>query len=76
MNIALSKTQTMSSREIAELTGKAHKEVTRDIENVLSQAEIDERNFAHIYKDAKNRSYREYRLLEIAKIWGEKNGQV
>lgn len=53
---------TMTSREIAELTGKAHKDVTRDIENVLSQAEIDARSFAHIYLDSQNRSQREYRL--------------
>lgn len=53
---------TMSSREIAELTGKNHKEVTRDIENVLSQAEIDARRFAHTYQDSQNRTQREYRL--------------
>ncbi len=53
---------TMSSREIAELTGKNHKEVTRDIENILSQAEIDARRFAHTYKDSQNRTQREYQL--------------
>lgn len=53
---------TMTSREIAELTGKAHKEVTRDIENVLAQAEIDARSFAHTYQDTQNRTQREYRL--------------
>lgn len=53
---------TMTSREIAELTGKAHKEVTRDIENTLAQAEIDARIFAHTYKDTQNRQQREYRL--------------
>lgn len=53
---------TMSSREIAELTGKNHKEVTRDIESVLSQAEIDARRFAHTYQDSQNRTQREYQL--------------
>lgn len=53
---------TMTSREIAELTGKAHKEVTRDIENVLAQAEIDARSFAHTYQDTQNRTQKEYRL--------------
>lgn len=53
---------TMSSREIAELTGKAHKEVTRDIENILEQAEIDVRRFARTYKDSMNRNQKEYQL--------------
>lgn len=53
---------TMSSREIAELTGKAHKEVTRDIENILGQAEIDVRRFARTYKDSMNRIQKEYQL--------------
>jgi anti-repressor protein len=53
---------TMTSREIAELTGKNHKEVTRDIYNVLSQAEIDASKFAHTYQDSQNREQREYRL--------------
>lgn len=52
----------MSSREIAELTGKAHKEVTRDIENILDQAEIDVRRFARTYKDSMNRDQKEYQL--------------
>ena len=55
-------TPTMTSREIAELTGKAHKEVTRDIEKVLAQAEIDARSFAHTYQDGQNRIQKEYRL--------------
>jgi len=52
----------MTSREIAELTGKNHKEVTRDIYNVLTQAEIDASKFAHTYQDSQNRDQREYRL--------------
>lgn len=53
---------TMTSREISELTGKNHKEVTRDIYNVLTQAEIDASKFAHTYQDSQNRDQREYRL--------------
>lgn len=46
---------TMSSLQIAEITGKNHKDVMRDIRSVLEQAEIDERRFALTYKDAANR---------------------
>lgn len=53
---------TMTSREIAELTGKNHFDVTRDIINILSQAEIDASKFAVIYKDAQNRNQTEYKL--------------
>lgn len=52
----------MTSREIAELTGKDHKNIIRDIETTLLQAEIDALNFEHIYIDTQNRSQREYRL--------------
>ena len=45
----------MSSLEIAELTGKNHRDVMRDIRAVMEQAEIDERKFARIYRDARNR---------------------
>lgn len=53
---------TMTSREIAELTGKDHKNIIRDIETTLLQAEIDALKFEHIYIDTQNRSQREYRL--------------
>lgn len=53
---------TMSSREIAELTGKNHFDVRRDIQNVLLQAEIDASKFAVIYRDSQNRSQSEYNL--------------
>lgn len=52
----------MTSREIAELTGKDHKNIIRDIETTLLQAEIDALKFEHIYIDTQNRSQREYRL--------------
>lgn len=53
---------TMSSREIADLTGKNHFDVKRDIQNTLLQAEIDASKFAVIYKDSQNRNQSEYNL--------------
>jgi phage antirepressor YoqD-like protein len=52
----------MSSREIAELTGKRHPDVKRDIERMLSDLEEDVSNFAHIYSDSMNREQTEFRL--------------
>lgn len=46
----IDKVATMSSREIAELTGKRHSDILRDISEVLKQANIDERKFASVYK--------------------------
>jgi len=53
---------TMSSREIADLTGKNHFDVKRDIKNTLLQADIDASKFAVIYRDSQNRSQSEYNL--------------
>ncbi|EDR2617158.1 phage antirepressor protein [Salmonella enterica subsp. enterica] len=53
---------TMSSREIAELTGKQHKNVKRDIEKMLSDLQEDALRFEHIYLDVKNRQQIEYLL--------------
>jgi anti-repressor protein len=41
---------TMSSVEVAELTGKRHKHVLRDIENTLTQVEKDSPNLGHGFK--------------------------
>ena len=41
--------QTMGSREIAELTGKEHRNVKRDCETMFSELEIDVLSFEHIY---------------------------
>lgn len=65
MNTALLSTDataTMSSLLIAEITGKNHKDVMRDIRSILEQAEIDERRFALTYKDAANRDQPCYQL--------------
>lgn len=46
---------TMNSREIAELTGKNHFDVMRDIRKMLEALGEDESKFAGIYLDAYNR---------------------
>ena len=46
---------TMSSREIAELTGKRHTDVMRDIRNMLAQLEVGERRFASSYFSDQNK---------------------
>lgn len=52
----------MTSLQIAEVTGKNHKEVLRDIRNLLSQG-VAERNFAlGEYKDKNNQSRPMYKL--------------
>lgn len=55
-------TITMSSREIAELTGKEHKNVKRDTEKMLADLDEDALKFEHIYRDSMNREQTEYRL--------------
>lgn len=54
--------QTMSSREIADLTGKRHPDVKRDCEVMLNELDLDVSSFAHIYIDSMNRSQSEFRL--------------
>lgn len=44
---------TMSSREIAELTGKSHGHVMRDIRNMLEQLGEDQSKFGSVYRDVK-----------------------
>jgi len=43
--LMIDKAPTMSSLEVAELTGKRHQDVIRDIRNVLEQAEIEAAQF-------------------------------
>ncbi|QXE10681.1 MULTISPECIES: Rha family transcriptional regulator [Pseudomonas] len=53
---------TMSSREIAELTGKRHPDVKRDIQAMAKDLLEDVSSFAHIYLDGMNRQQTEYLL--------------
>ena len=62
MIIESSNVLTMSSLEIAELTGKQHKHVIRDIRNMLNQLEIQSDQFWADYKDSKGRTYQCYNL--------------
>jgi phage regulator Rha-like protein len=45
----------MTSLEIAEATGKRHKNVLRDINIMLKELEIDRLKFEHIYEDSYGR---------------------
>lgn len=53
---------TMSSREIAELTGKRHPDVKRDIKNMLEQLNLSVSNYAQTYLDVQNKKQSEYLL--------------
>lgn len=55
-------TLTMTSREIAEVTGKRHPDVKRDIETMMEQLQEDVSKFARIYLDTMNRRQTEYVL--------------
>jgi len=54
----------MSSREIAERTGKRHPDVKRDISNMLKELNIGVSNYAHTYKDCQNKEQKEYLLTK------------
>lgn len=54
--------RTMSSREIANVTGKRHANVKRDILAMLKELKADALSFEHIYLDGQNREQAEYLL--------------
>ena len=62
MNMLSTATKTMSSREIAAITMKAHFNVVNDIKKMMSELEIDVLGFQGIYIDAQNRQQVEYLL--------------
>ncbi|EJI7788781.1 Rha family transcriptional regulator [Salmonella enterica] len=55
---------TMSSRQIAEYTGKEHKNVKADIVKMLNALGLDTLKFQRIYLDTMNREQIEYNLNE------------
>ncbi len=62
MNIIANQAATMTSREIAELTGKEHKNVKRDIRSMLGELVLDALNFERTYLDGSNREQKEFAL--------------
>ncbi len=54
--------ETMSSLEIANLCGKRHDNVIRDLKNTLQQVDIDILIFEGIYTDSNNREHTIYNL--------------
>lgn len=52
----------MSSREIADLTGKQHQHVKRDIEKMIGDLKENASSFGRIYLDTMNRQQTEYLL--------------
>lgn len=55
--LSVSDTKTMSSREIAKLTGKEHRNVMADIRTMLDSINIQSAEFLADYKDSKGRTY-------------------
>lgn len=62
MNALMIAEKTMSSREIAELTDKEHKNVKRDCEAMFLELNLDALSFERIYLDTMNRKQSEYLL--------------
>ena len=61
-NITQHSQPTMSSREIAELCDKEHRNVLADIRTMCEQLNLDVLTFQHIYLDSMNRGQTEYLL--------------
>lgn len=55
-------TRTMSSREIATLTGKSHKHILTDIRSMFEQLKLNSADFSAQYKSKDGRTLKEYLL--------------
>lgn len=62
VNLNSASTLVMSSREIADLTGKRHDHVMADVSKMLREIDRDIPNFRGIYLDSMNRKQKEYLL--------------
>jgi phage regulator Rha-like protein len=62
MQLSIGATPTMTSLEIAELTGKQHKHVLTDIKNMLAELGLESSGFSDDYTDPRGRSQPCYRL--------------
>lgn len=63
LTIARTQEQRMTSIEVAELTGKRHDNVARDIKSLIDQGAINALNFEEIaYTDSRNRVQSMYSL--------------
>lgn len=62
ISTAIENNQTMSSREIAKLTGKRHDNVMSDIRSMFESLEIQSPVFLGDYKDSKGRTYQQFNL--------------
>lgn len=62
MNELTTVSASMDSREIAALTGKNHADVCRDIRSMLDALEVDESNFASVYRGGNGEDRRCYIL--------------
>lgn len=61
---AATKPETMSSLEIAKLTGKEHKNVIRDIERIFTELKIEPSAYLGTYQDVTGRNLKCYHLNE------------
>lgn len=61
-NLTTISSLTMTSRAVADVTGKQHKHVLADIRKMLNELGKDEPSFRHIYQDGMNRDQTEYVL--------------
>lgn len=59
---AINKATTMSSREVAELTGKQHKHVLDDCRKMFDSLKIQSADFSADYQDERGRTYQEFLL--------------